>query len=51
MAVGFCTRCRHEVHVGGCHPRVSGTEVLDVEKETHARIPLSAGVYTVASVQ
>jgi hypothetical protein len=34
-AVGFGTRCREELHARGCHPRVRGAEVLNVEEETH----------------
>jgi len=35
VAVGFGTRCREELHARGCHPRVRGIEVLNVEEETH----------------
>lgn len=35
LAVGFGARCAQELYARGCHPRVSGAEILDVEEETH----------------
>ena len=35
MAVMLGARCREELHARGCHPRVRGVEVLDMEEETH----------------
>jgi len=35
VTVMFGARCREELHARGCHSRVRGVEVLDMEEETH----------------